>query len=141
MVRARAASYIVFGRFGRRKILDLGRQGLDVGVEDLKQHALLLAAIGFAGSGELEPLEDRHLVRKLGDQRLLATHLFHQPAGELAQFIGVEGGQVGGRSHARQCARTTAVSKQKQHTCAALDHGNGVISRRRLLWQAGDQCL
>ena len=132
---------IVLGRFGRRELLDLGGQGFDVSIEGLKQHALLLAAIGFAGGSELEPLEDGHLVRELVDQRLLATHLFHQPAGEVTQFIGVEGGQVGCRSHARPCARATAISKQKQYTCAALDHGNGVISRRRLPWQAGDQCL
>jgi hypothetical protein len=84
----------IVGRLGRGELFDLGRQGLDVGIECLEQQALLLTGIGFAGSGELEPLEDGHLVGELVDQRLLAAHLPQQPAGKLLELLRVEGVEV-----------------------------------------------
>ena len=110
---------IVLGRPGRRELLDLGAQGFDVGVEGLKQHALLLATIGFAGSGELEPLEDGQLVRKLVDQCLLATHLRHEPGGQFAQLLGVEVVQVWRGGH----HGTTSCHSRNRFTTAAPSVG------------------
>ena len=61
--------------------VDLGLQCCKVGLDRLEQQSLLFAGIGFAGGGELDPLESRHLVRELVDQRLLGMHLRHQACG------------------------------------------------------------
>jgi len=59
--------------------LQLAVELMDVGVQRLLQQAALLAREGageaLTGGGELQPLEDRHLVRELVDQRLLEGDL------------------------------------------------------------------
>ncbi len=59
--------------------LQLAVELVDVGVQRLLQQASLLGREGageaLAGGGELHPLEDRHLVRELVDERLLEGEL------------------------------------------------------------------
>jgi hypothetical protein len=59
--------------------LQLAVELMDVGVQRLLQQAPLLGREGageaLAGGGELHPLEDRHLVRELVDERLLEGDL------------------------------------------------------------------
>jgi hypothetical protein len=55
-------------------------------------------------------------MRELVDQRLLGVHLGHQARRQRPQLFGVKMIEVGGRSHARQCARTAAGKESKQFT-------------------------
>ena len=61
------------------KLLDLARQLGDVGIQCLVQQALLLGTHAgaelLAGGGELQPLQHRHLVGELVDERLLERDL------------------------------------------------------------------
>ncbi len=103
------------GDFGRH-LVDLGLQRFEVGLDRLEQQPLLFARIGFAGGGKFDPLEYRHLVRELVDQRLLGMHLGHQARRQRAQLCGIKMIEIGRRSHARQCARTAAARESKQFT-------------------------
>jgi hypothetical protein len=84
--------------------LDLGRHRGQVRIERLFEQALLLGVVGLALGGELQPLEDRVLVRELGDDGLLEGHLALTPVQQcvslgdlgtsraqgLAQLFGIE---------------------------------------------------
>jgi hypothetical protein len=99
-------------------LVELGLQRRQVGIDRLFQQALLLGVEGLGLGSELQPLEHRHLVVDLVDQRLLegdlaiatfdlgiaalnlgavlrdhgllARHLAHQGAHDLAQLLRVE---------------------------------------------------
>jgi hypothetical protein len=62
----------VLGRWNQP--LDLASKRLEVLVDGFFQQALLLRAEALASGGELQSLEDRHLVRELVDHGLLERH-------------------------------------------------------------------
>jgi hypothetical protein len=88
--RQRSALWLLLLTLGwhcRRKLLDLGRQGFQIGLE---QKLLALAGISLACGGKFKPLELGHLVGQLVDEHLLEAHLCHESGGQLAQLLGVE---------------------------------------------------
>jgi hypothetical protein len=76
--------------------LDLGGHRRQVAVQRLLQQALLLGAVGLTLGGELQPLEDRVLVRELVDDRLLEGHLGTRGPQCLAQLFRVQRVEVFG---------------------------------------------
>jgi len=85
-------------------LVEFGLQRRQVGIDRLFKQALLFGAEGLGLGGELQPLEHRHLVVDLVDQRLLegnlaiaafdfgvlARHVAHQGAHDLTQLLRVE---------------------------------------------------
>ena len=88
--RAFGLLLLALGRRRRRQLLDLGRQGFEIGFDGLEQQLLALAGIGLARRGEPELLKRGHLVGQLVDEHLLDAHLCHKPGGQRAQLLGVE---------------------------------------------------
>ena len=78
----------------RRALASLQRR--QIHVQRLFQQALLLGGVGLALGGELQPLEDRVLVRELVDDGLLERDLRPCRAYGVAQLLGIEGVEVVG---------------------------------------------
>src|SRR6266850_7956233 len=73
---------------GRLLALELAAERLEVFVDRFLQQALLLAAEPLAlAAGVLQPLQHRHLVRQLLDERLLVPQLDDQLRSELAYLV------------------------------------------------------
>ena len=88
---------LLTGRLGRGlHALDLGGHRRQVAVQRLFQQALLLGAVGLAPGGELQPLEDRVLVRELVDDRLLERDLGARGTQCLAQLFRIQRVEVFG---------------------------------------------
>jgi hypothetical protein len=76
------------------QLIDLGGYSCQVGVQRLIQQALLLGVELLALRGELQPLQDRVLVRELLDDGLLERRLCARCTQQFAQLLGVEGFEV-----------------------------------------------
>jgi hypothetical protein len=80
--------------------LDLGGHRRRVAVQGLFQQALLLSVVGLAvlltSGRELQPLEDRVLVRELVDDRLLERHLGTRDTQCPAQLLRIQRVEVFG---------------------------------------------
>src|SRR6266850_3869720 len=73
---------------GRLLVLKLAAERLEIFVDCLREQALLLAAEPLAlAAGVLQPLQHRHLVRQLLDERLLVPQLDDQLRRELAYLV------------------------------------------------------
>lgn len=97
--------------------------GFEIGLDGLVEQMALLAVQLFAAGGELPALEDRHLVGELVELALLEGvvpssvgelaagigDLADQLSGELAQFICVHPGQLIGRVHGPDAARSPRI--------------------------------
>ena len=94
----RALGHLLLFRLGRSlrflQRIDLRGHGRQVGLNLVLEQALLLGVELLALRGELQPLQDRVLVRELLDDGLLERRLCARCTQQFAQLLGVEGFEV-----------------------------------------------
>jgi hypothetical protein len=86
-------------RLGRLQLLDLLGHRLQVSLQRLFQEVSLLGAEALGLRGELQPLQDRILVRELLDRGLVEAGLGEQPFGQCTHLGFVQAVDVRGVAH------------------------------------------